>query len=62
MASDKQVLANRRNTAKSTGSKAVNGKLQSRRNATRHALTASCLLCVDAVALFEPTHLDHGPR
>jgi hypothetical protein len=44
MASDKQVAANRLNAAKSTGPITQNGKLQSRRNAMRHGLTAGTVV------------------
>jgi hypothetical protein len=44
MASDKQVSANRQNAAKSTGPITQNGKLQSRRNALRHGLTAETVI------------------
>ena len=40
MASEKQIAANRRNAANSTGPNTPNGKLQSRQNAVRHGLTA----------------------
>src|SRR5450631_2963697 len=40
MASEKQVSANRRTAAKTTGTITQDGKLQSRRNAMRHGLTA----------------------
>jgi hypothetical protein len=44
MASDKQISANRRNSAKSTGPVTQNGKLQSRRNATHHDLIAATVV------------------
>jgi hypothetical protein len=44
MASEKQVLANQRNASKSTGPKTQDGKLQSRRNATRHGLAAAIVV------------------
>jgi hypothetical protein len=44
MASEKQVSANQRNAAKSTGPITQNGKLQSRRNAMCHGLTAATVV------------------
>ena len=44
MASEKQFAANRRNAAKSTGPITQTGKLQSRRNAMRHGLTAATVV------------------
>jgi len=48
MTSQKQIEANRRNATKSTGPVTFAGKLQSRRNAWRHGLTAETV-----VATFE---------
>lgn len=54
MASEKQVSANIRNAAKSTGPKTVNGKLRSRRNAIRHGLTAATVVtAIEDVEEFE---------
>jgi hypothetical protein len=39
MATDKQILANRRNAQKSTGPKTAAGRLKSSRNAFRHGLS-----------------------
>ena len=38
MATDRQIAANRRNAAKSTGPKSDSGKAQSRQNATKHGM------------------------
>ncbi|MET4221764.1 uncharacterized protein (UPF0335 family) [Bradyrhizobium sp. LB14.3] len=40
MASDKQIAANRRNAARSTGPRSLPGKARSSRNALRHGLAA----------------------
>ena len=54
MASEKQFSANQRNAAKSTGPKTNNGKLQSRRNAMRHGLTAATVVtAIEDVEEFE---------
>src|ERR1035441_5005886 len=54
MASEKQVSANRRNATKSIGPKTNNGKLQSRRNAMRHGLTATTVVtAIEDVDEFE---------
>ena len=44
MSSSKQIEANRRNALKSTGPITEEGKLQSRRNAVRHGLTAETVI------------------
>ena len=44
MASDRQIAANRRNGARSTGPRTTRGKLRSRRNACRHGLTAESVI------------------
>src|SRR3954464_10424589 len=44
MTSVRQIQANRRNALKSTGPNTVEGKLQSRRNAVRHGLTAETVI------------------
>jgi hypothetical protein len=44
MTSFKQIEANRRNALKSTGPTTEQGKLQSRRNAVRHGLTAETVI------------------
>ena len=44
MTSYRQVEANRRNALRSTGPRTEDGKLQSRRNAVRHGLTAETVI------------------
>jgi hypothetical protein len=44
MTSARQIAANRRNAAKSTGPKSAQGKGRSRRNAFRHGLTAETVI------------------
>lgn len=46
MASDRQIAANRRNAAKSTGPRTEDGKMRSRQNAVRHGLTAETVVPV----------------
>lgn len=44
MASDRQFAANRRNAARSTGPRTLEGKSRARRNAYRHGLTAETVI------------------
>lgn len=44
MASEKQIAANRKNAAKSTGPRTQKGKARSKMNALRHGLAASNLI------------------
>jgi len=46
MASDKQLVANRRNAIRGTGPRTLAGKLRSRRNAVTHGLTARAVVDV----------------
>lgn len=41
MATDKQLVANRQNTLKSSGPRSLDGKRRSSQNALRHGLTAT---------------------
>lgn len=66
MATQKQIAANRRNAAKSTGPTSLEGKIRAAHNATRHALSAGYAvlrieapdelerLTADAVARYAP--------
>src|SRR3954454_22995557 len=47
MATEKQIVANRQNAAKSTGPKSVGGKLISSRNAMRPGFYASAVLLAE---------------
>ena len=44
MASDKQIIANQKNSRRSTGPRTESGKRRSRRNAIRHGLTAETVI------------------
>ena len=44
MASEKQILANRRNAMNSTGPKSIEGKKASRLNAMKHGILAKQIL------------------
>ncbi|MEI6704879.1 MAG: hypothetical protein WCL71_15305 [Deltaproteobacteria bacterium] len=47
MTSKKQITANRKNSAKSTGPKSAEGKAISSSNATRHGILSSSLFLPD---------------
>jgi hypothetical protein len=67
MATEKQIVANRQNATQSTGPKTEHGKRRSRRNATRHGLTAETVLDIHEDprayrALARAISADYRPR
>ncbi len=66
MATQKQIAANRRNAAKSTGPRSAAGKARSSKNALRHGLTAQSLVvpgenAADFESLLEAFHTSLQP-